>query len=135
MLFLPVYSMFCIKITIEGVPVLFMQIYKSREVSQSYLTSVGTISSAMSHAPWLMIRIRPQLVLSNGPGACVPLFNCTPVQARVKKLSLSGLLLYWLCIADKLFVQWLQLQRKHPQSHYVGCLMRLICYTTGMGAR
>uniref|UniRef100_A0A6N2NDG6 UDP-N-acetylglucosamine transferase subunit ALG14 n=1 Tax=Salix viminalis TaxID=40686 RepID=A0A6N2NDG6_SALVM len=81
--------------------------------------------------------------LCNGPGACVPLYNCTPVQgllaicffmssaARVKKLSLSGLLLYWLCIADQVFVQWLQLQKKHPQARYVGCLVRLICSTTG----
>ncbi|KAG6784863.1 hypothetical protein POTOM_010573 [Populus tomentosa] len=50
-----------------------MQIYiRSREVGQSYLTSVGT-TLAMSHALWLMIRIRPQVVLCNGPGTCVPL--------------------------------------------------------------
>lgn len=43
--------------------------------------------------------------------------------ARVRKLSLSGLLLYKLRIADQFFVQWPQLQRKYPRAHYVGCLM------------
>lgn len=46
--------------------------------------------------------------------------------ARVKKLSLSGLLLYKfykLRIADQFFVQWPQLQKKYPRAHYVGCLM------------
>ncbi|KAG6786865.1 hypothetical protein POTOM_008482 [Populus tomentosa] len=56
------------------VSVQFMQIYRrSREVGQSYLTSVETTLLAMSHASWLMIRIRPQVVLCNGPGTCVPL--------------------------------------------------------------
>ncbi|KAJ6955535.1 hypothetical protein NC652_006833 [Populus alba x Populus x berolinensis] len=58
----------------KGVSVQFMQIYRrSREVGQSYLTSVETTLLAMSHASWLMIRIRPQVVLCNGPGTCVPL--------------------------------------------------------------
>eukprot|EP00258_Populus_trichocarpa_P035889 XP_024451908.1 UDP-N-acetylglucosamine transferase subunit ALG14 homolog isoform X1 [Populus trichocarpa] len=58
----------------KGVSVQFMQIYRrSREVGQSYLTSVGTTLLAMSHALWLMIRIRSQVVLCNGPGTCVPL--------------------------------------------------------------
>ncbi|KAJ0082802.1 hypothetical protein Patl1_10139 [Pistacia atlantica] len=41
----------------------FMQIYRSREVGQSYITSVWTTLLAIAHAPWLMIRIRPQVVL------------------------------------------------------------------------
>ncbi|XP_061969568.1 UDP-N-acetylglucosamine transferase subunit ALG14-like isoform X2 [Populus nigra] len=106
----------------KGVYVQFMQIYRrSREVGQSYLTSVGTTLLAMSHALWLMIRIRPQVVLCNGPGTCVPLciiaflFKVAgiighlffmPRIARLKKLSLSGLLLFKLCIADQFFVQW-----------------------------
>uniref|UniRef100_A0A0E0LBY5 UDP-N-acetylglucosamine transferase subunit ALG14 n=1 Tax=Oryza punctata TaxID=4537 RepID=A0A0E0LBY5_ORYPU len=43
--------------------------------------------------------------------------------ARVKKLSLSGLLLYRLRIADQFFVQWPQLQQKYPRACYAGCLM------------
>nr|XP_034926275.1 UDP-N-acetylglucosamine transferase subunit ALG14-like isoform X2 [Populus alba] len=59
-------------------------------------------------------------VLCNGPGTCVPLciiaflFKVAgiighlffmPRIARLKKLSLSGLLLFKLCIADQFFVQ------------------------------
>ncbi|KAJ8762060.1 hypothetical protein K2173_006662 [Erythroxylum novogranatense] len=123
----------------RGATVQFLQIYRSREVGQSYITSVGTTLVAISHAFWLMIRIRPEVVLCNGPGTCVPLcaiaflFKVVGVRwssifyiesiARVKKLSLSGLLLYKLRMADQFYVQWPQLQRKYPRAHYVGCLM------------
>ncbi|KAG2684827.1 hypothetical protein I3760_10G094100 [Carya illinoinensis] len=117
----------------------FMQIYRSREVGQSYFTSVWTTLVAMAHALWLMTKIRPQVILCNGPGTCVPLcaiaffFKVVGVRwscvfyvesiARVRRLSLSGLLLYKLRIADQFFVQWPQLQRQYPRAHYVGCLM------------
>ncbi|CAH2078680.1 unnamed protein product [Thlaspi arvense] len=117
----------------------FAQIYRSREVGQSYVTSVWTTVVAIAHALWLMIRIRPQVILCNGPGTCIPLcgiaflFKVLGIRwssifyvesvARVKKLSLSGLLLYKLRMADQFFVQWPQLQKKYPRAHYVGCLM------------
>ncbi|GAV71631.1 Alg14 domain-containing protein [Cephalotus follicularis] len=117
----------------------FMQIYRSREVGQSYITSVLTTLMATADALWIMIRIRPQVVLCNGPGTCVPLciiaflFKVVGIRwssifyiesiARVRRLSLSGLLLYKLRIADQFFVQWPQLLRKYPRAHYVGCLM------------
>ncbi|XP_050265989.1 UDP-N-acetylglucosamine transferase subunit ALG14-like [Quercus robur] len=117
----------------------FMQIYRSREVGQSYVTSVWTTLLAIVHALQLMIKIRPQVILCNGPGTCIPLcaiaflFKVLGIRwssifyvesiARVKRLSLSGLLLYKLRIADELFVQWPQLQRKYPRARYVGCLM------------
>ncbi|MBA0767371.1 hypothetical protein Gotri_016262 [Gossypium trilobum] len=123
----------------KGLSAEFMQIYRSREVGQSYVTSVWTTLVAMAHALWLMIKIRPQVVLCNGPGTCIPLcviaffFKVIGIRwssifyvesiARVKRLSLSGLLLYKLRIADQFFVQWPQLQRKYPRAHYVGCLM------------
>ncbi|KAH7568612.1 hypothetical protein ACOSP7_011628 [Xanthoceras sorbifolium] len=124
---------------IKGVSAQFMQIYRSREVGQSYVTSVWTTLHATAHALWLMIRIRPQVVLCNGPGTCIPLcmiaflFKILGIRwssifyvesiARVRRLSLSGFLLYKLHIADQFFVQWPQLQRKYPRAHYVGCLM------------
>ncbi|ESR62879.1 hypothetical protein CICLE_v10016572mg [Citrus x clementina] len=127
------------KKVIKGSSAQFMQIYRSREVGQSYVTSVWTTLLATTHALWLMVKIRPQVVLCNGPGTCIPLcviaflFKVIGMRwssifyvesiARVKRLSLSGLLLYKLCIADQFFVQWPQLQRKYPRAHYVGCLM------------
>ncbi|PON74031.1 Oligosaccharide biosynthesis protein Alg14-like [Trema orientale] len=117
----------------------FMQIYRSREVGQSYITSVWTTLLALAHGLWLMIKIRPEVILCNGPGTCVPLciiaflFKIVGVRwssifyvesiARVQRLSLSGLILYKLHIADQFFVQWPQLQRRYPRAHYVGCLM------------
>ncbi|KAL9397023.1 hypothetical protein Peur_011276 [Populus x canadensis] len=75
----------------KGVSVQFMQIYRrSREV--------GSLQW-----PWDL---------------CSSVYNCIPIQgiighlffmpriARLKKLSLSGLLLFKLCIADQFFVQW-----------------------------
>ncbi|KAJ9690933.1 hypothetical protein PVL29_013203 [Vitis rotundifolia] len=117
----------------------FMQIYRSREVGQSYITSVWTTIIAIAHALWIMIKIRPQVILCNGPGTCLPLcviaflFKVVGIRwsstfyvesiARVRRLSLSGLLLYKLRMADQFFVQWPQLQKKYPRAHYVGCLM------------
>ncbi|TKY70040.1 UDP-N-acetylglucosamine transferase subunit ALG14-like [Spatholobus suberectus] len=117
----------------------FMKIYRSREVGQSYITSVWTTIIAMVHALWLMIKIRPEVILCNGPGTCIPLcaiafiFKVLGIRwssifyvesiARVRRLSLSGLLLYKLRMADQLFVQWSQLQRQYPRATYVGRLM------------
>ncbi|KAL6546415.1 hypothetical protein OROMI_022136 [Orobanche minor] len=117
----------------------FLQIYRSREVGQSYVTSVGTTLMALTHALWLMVKIRPQVILCNGPGTCIPLcviafvFKVLGVRwssifyvesiARVRRLSLSGLLLYKLRLADQLFVQWPQLKSKYPRANYVGRLM------------
>ncbi|KAL5213419.1 hypothetical protein ABZP36_024266 [Zizania latifolia] len=117
----------------------FMQIYRSREVGQSYITSIATTLLATLHAMWLIIRIRPQVIFCNGPGTCIPLcasafllkvvglgwssiFYIESI-ARVKKLSLSGLLLYKLRIVDQFIVQWPQLQQKYPRAHYAGRLM------------
>ncbi|XP_047079617.1 UDP-N-acetylglucosamine transferase subunit ALG14-like [Lolium rigidum] len=51
----------------------FMQIYRSREVGQSYITSIATTLLAALHAMWLIIRIRPQVIFCNGSGTCIPL--------------------------------------------------------------
>ncbi|WCJ31913.1 hypothetical protein M5689_013364 [Euphorbia peplus] len=123
----------------SGTSAKFFQIYRSREVGQSYITSIGTTLIATAHALWLMIKIRPQVILCNGPGTCVPLcviaflFKVLGIRwstvfyvesiARVRRLSLSGLLLYKLRIADQFYVQWPQLQTKYPRARYVGCLM------------
>ncbi|XP_047327691.1 UDP-N-acetylglucosamine transferase subunit ALG14 [Impatiens glandulifera] len=123
----------------EGRNCQYVQIYRSREVGQSYITSIGTTLIATAHALWLMIKFRPQVILCNGPGTCIPLcviaffFKVAGIRwssifymesiARVRRLSLSGLLLYKLRMADQFFVQWPQLKKEYPRSHYVGCLM------------
>ncbi|KAJ4775149.1 UDP-N-acetylglucosamine transferase subunit ALG14 [Rhynchospora pubera] len=117
----------------------FMQIYRSREVGQSYITSIGTTIVAIIHAMWIVLKLRPQVILCNGPGTCIPLCACAYLLkligwrwcttlyiesiARVKKLSLSGFLLYKLPLADQFFVQWPLLQQKFPRSQYAGRVM------------
>ncbi|KAK8945776.1 hypothetical protein KSP40_PGU021457 [Platanthera guangdongensis] len=119
--------------------VYFEQIYRSREVGQSYITSIYTTMLALVHALWLMLKFRPEVIICNGPGTCIPIclvafiFKVIGVRwssifyiesiARVRRLSLSGLLLYKLHLADQFYVQWPQLQRKYPRAHYVGCVM------------
>jgi beta-1,4-N-acetylglucosaminyltransferase len=117
----------------------FYQVYRSREVGQSYFTSVVTTLLAMVHALWLVARIRPDVILCNGPGTCLPicmagfLLKVVGVKwvvivyvesiARVKKLSLTGLLLYKLGVSDQFFVQWSQLKDRFPNTIYTGRLM------------
>ncbi|XP_071911577.1 UDP-N-acetylglucosamine transferase subunit ALG14-like isoform X2 [Coffea arabica] len=112
----------------------FMQIYRSREVGQSYITSVGTTLIALAHALWLMIKIRPHVVF-HIPYTRHSLYKLLILGirwsyifyvesiARVRRLSLSALLLYKLRMADQLFVQWPQLKSKYHRAHYVGRLM------------
>ena len=50
-----------------------LAIPRSREVGQSYLTSVFTTLVALAAAVGVVWRARPDLVLVNGPGTCVPI--------------------------------------------------------------
>ena len=86
-----------------------LQLPRSREVGQSYATSVFTTLYALLHAATLVLRARPSLLLCNGPGTCIPvcawafalkligLQHVTIVYvesiARVTSLSLSGKIL------------------------------------------
>nr|GEV28276.1 UDP-N-acetylglucosamine transferase subunit ALG14 homolog [Tanacetum cinerariifolium] len=117
-----------------------MQIYRSREVGQSYITSVGTTLLAIGHALWLMVKIRPQVILCNGPGTCIPIcaiafvFKILGIRwsyifyvesiARVKRLSLSGLLLY------KLYMETLLNKKSVKQALGVGDIEFVSCSTT-----
>lgn len=116
------------------------KIKRSRNVGQSYLTSIFTSLMAIWYSIPLVFRIKPELLLVNGPGTCVPvclmvfilsriLFlipKCKIVYVesicRVKKLSLTGNILYYLRIADSLIVQWPELNRKYPNTVYLGRL-------------
>lgn len=114
-------------------------IRRSREVGQSYRSSVRTTLLALSDASALVWRRRPQLLLCNGPGTCLPLVlaaavlrvavrrGCVLVYlesiCRVQKLSLTGALLYHLQLADALYVQWEGLRRLHPRARYLGHLL------------
>ncbi|XP_076389156.1 ALG14, UDP-N-acetylglucosaminyltransferase subunit [Megachile rotundata] len=96
------------------------KIHRSREIHQSYYTSVCTTIYAILESIPLIWKERPELLLCNGPGTCVPLCitaflfkvfyimqtNIIYVESfcRVKTLSLTGKLLYY--IVDYQIVQW-----------------------------
>lgn len=97
-----------------------VEIYRSREVRQSYLTSVWTTTLSTLNCFPILWREAPELILCNGPGTCVPLcivaflFKVLFIRhsvvvfvesfCRVKTFSLSGKILYYL--VDHIVVQW-----------------------------
>ncbi|KAL4162137.1 hypothetical protein PRNP1_002685 [Phytophthora ramorum] len=115
----------------------FAIIPRSREVGQSWSSTVWTTLSSFQSCLGLVYDRRPQLVLCNGPGTCIPicaavlLFRILGVQtdskivfcesfARVQHLSLTGKLLYF--VADEFVVQWPQLQAKYPRTRHLGVI-------------
>ena len=49
-----------------------LRLPRSREVGQSYVSSVFTTLYALLHAFGMVLRARPSLLLCNGPGTCIP---------------------------------------------------------------
>ncbi|XP_077189092.1 UDP-N-acetylglucosamine transferase subunit ALG14 [Paroedura picta] len=110
------------------------RIPRSREVRQSWNSSVLTTFRSIIYALPLTFRLKPDMVLCNGPGTCVPicisalllrllgLKKVTIVYVesicRVENLSLSGKILYH--FSDHFFVQWPHLKEKYPKSQYLG---------------
>ncbi|KAK1165277.1 hypothetical protein AOXY_G13769 [Acipenser oxyrinchus oxyrinchus] len=113
--------------TIQRIP-------RSREVQQSWSSSVLTTLYSLLYSVPLVFKLKPDLVLCNGPGTCVPLCASALLlgilgvkkvliiyvesMCRVETLSLSGKLLYHL--SDYFFVQWSTLKEKYPKSTYLG---------------
>ncbi|XP_058798773.1 UDP-N-acetylglucosamine transferase subunit ALG14 homolog isoform X2 [Phymastichus coffea] len=111
-----------------------IQISRSREVRQSYFTSVWTTVRALMDSFPLVWREKPDLLLCNGPGTCIPLCLVTFFYnslfllstkivfvesfCRVKSFSLSGRILYY--IANHTIVQWPNLNGfKYSRSIFV----------------
>ncbi|XP_060778088.1 UDP-N-acetylglucosamine transferase subunit ALG14 homolog isoform X1 [Neoarius graeffei] len=110
------------------------RIPRSREVRQSWSSSVLSTLYALLYSLPLVFRLRPDMVLCNGPGTCIPLCAAGLLLGilglkrvllvyvesicRVESLSLSGKILYH--FADYFFVQWKPLQVKYPKSVYIG---------------
>ncbi|XP_003990396.1 UDP-N-acetylglucosamine transferase subunit ALG14 homolog isoform X1 [Felis catus] len=110
------------------------RIPRSREVQQSWLSTVLTTLYSMWLSFPLTHRVKPDLVLCNGPGTCVPvcisalLLGILGIKkviivyvesiCRVEHLSLSGKILFHL--SDYFIVQWPALKEKYPKSVYLG---------------
>ncbi|KAM9839495.1 UDP-N-acetylglucosamine transferase subunit ALG14 [Aulostomus maculatus] len=110
------------------------RIPRSREVHQSWSSSVLSTLNATCYSLPLVFRLRPDLVLCNGPGTCVPLCIAGLLLGilgmkkvlivyiesicRVETLSLTGKILYHL--SDYFFVQWSSLRDRYPKSIFLG---------------
>lgn len=99
------------------------QIPRSREVGQSYLTSIfTTLYSIFYTAHLILFKIQPDLLLINGPGTSLPVALWTFIArvlhlsrgniifiesfCRVKTLSLTGKILWIMGITDMFMVHW-----------------------------
>ncbi|KFP73948.1 UDP-N-acetylglucosamine transferase subunit ALG14, partial [Apaloderma vittatum] len=107
---------------------------RSREVRQSWISSVVTTLYSILHSLCLIYRRKPDLILCNGPGTCVPVCLSALLLGllgmkraiivyvesicRVETLSLSGKILYY--FSDYFLVQWPDLKDRYPKSVYLG---------------
>lgn len=111
-----------------------VSIFRSREVGQSYSSSVATTLIALIHSITFLWSENPDLILCNGPGTGVPLclgafffrvFFLSKTRlifiesfCRVKSFSLTGKILYY--FADDIIVQWPELcNEKSKHVHFV----------------
>ncbi|XP_061661967.1 UDP-N-acetylglucosamine transferase subunit ALG14 homolog isoform X2 [Syngnathoides biaculeatus] len=110
------------------------RITRSREVHQSWISSVRSTLNAQFYSIPLIFRIRPDMVLCNGPGTCIPLCIAGLLLGtlgikkvlivfiesicRVESLSLTGRILYH--FSDYFFVQWANLRHRYPKSIFLG---------------
>lgn len=115
-------------------PYTIKTIPRAREVKQSWATTVISTLRAIFHAIPIAFDVRPDLLLVNGPGTCIPIILASLLlqlttnhdvklvfiesYCRVERLSLTGRLLYY--FADVFFVQWPQLCEKYPRAIYRG---------------
>ncbi|XP_033841738.1 UDP-N-acetylglucosamine transferase subunit ALG14 homolog [Periophthalmus magnuspinnatus] len=110
------------------------RIPRSREVHQSWSSSVLSTVNALCYSVPLVFRLKPDLILCNGPGTCVPLclvglllgvlglkqvvLVYVESLCRVQSLSLTGRILYPL--THYFFVQWAALRDKYPKAIFLG---------------
>ncbi|OXB81489.1 UNVERIFIED_CONTAM: hypothetical protein H355_004395 [Colinus virginianus] len=110
------------------------RIPRSREVRQSWTSSVLTTAYSILYSLPLTYKLKPDLILCNGPGTCVPVCISALLLGllgmkraiivyvesicRVETLSLSGKILYY--FSDYFIVQWPALKEKYPKSVYLG---------------
>lgn len=115
----------------------FITIPRSREVGQSWITTIWTTFLSFLFAFSIVWNKSPQLIISNGPGTAVPiifaalilrmlhLLTCKVIFVesfcRTQSLSLSGKILY--PFVDKFVVHWESLIEKYPKAEYIGTIL------------
>lgn len=116
----------------------FASLYRARQVGEPFVSSVvSTVRSFVSVVLFLQNLPKPDILLVNGPGTCVPVAYVLFVMkylglcntkiiyveslARVSTLSLSGRLI--MPIANRFIVQWKTLARQYRRAEYHGILV------------
>lgn len=124
------------------IDVQYISVPRSRSVGQNWLSTLFSTLWALLWSCWLIWRDRPQLVLCNGPGTCVPycyaaymwrLLGRLPAHSkivfvesycRVETLSLSGRLL--LPLADMFVVHWPTLATRYAHHRNIRYFGRIL---------
>ncbi|KRY66097.1 Gut-specific cysteine proteinase [Trichinella pseudospiralis] len=117
----------------------FSTIRRCREVKQSIINVILPTLVATGQSLVQIWRTKPELLLCNGPGTCLPvcfaalfvnlLFGrtCCIVYVesvcRVTRLSLTCKILYYFHIADHVLVQWPELAAVYPRTLYIGRML------------
>jgi beta-1,4-N-acetylglucosaminyltransferase len=119
----------------DRVPMAFIP--RAREVGEGWGSTAWSTMKAFLHCVDLVYRLRPEFVIVNGPGTCVPvvvaallfevlLFRRVAVVfvesiCRCSSLSMTGKILYY--VADRVLVQWEALQTRYPRAVYIGVVI------------
>ena len=106
---------------------IFLKIYRSRNVGQSFISSIPTTLYALFQSFFILIKYRPNMVVTNGPGVAFPIlfigyilrilmilceFKIMFIESycRTKSISLCGKIVEPLC--DRFIVLWKNLESK-----------------------
>jgi len=114
----------------------FLKIYRARNVGQSFASSVPTTLYALFQSLFILIKYRPNMVVTNGPGVAFPIlfigyilrlfmvlceFKIMFIESycRTKSISLCGKIVEPLC--DRFIVLWKNLESKKRE--YLGKIL------------
>jgi len=114
----------------------FIKIYRARNVGQSFISSIPTTIYSLFQSLFILIKTRPNMVVSNGPGVAFPIiiigyilkilmilyeFKIMFIESycRSKSISLCGKLVEPFC--DRFIVLWKNLETKKRE--YLGKIL------------
>ena len=70
------------------------KIFRSREVKQRYITSIFTTLIGMAHAILLIVRNRPDMIVTNGPGTALPLCYIHYIFSKILLWNIKSKILF-----------------------------------------
>ena len=114
----------------------FLKIYRARNVGQSFVSSIPTTLYALFQSFFILVKYRPNMVVTNGPGVAFPLifigyflrivmvlieYKIIFIESycRTKSISLCGKIVEPLC--DRFIVLWKNLETKKRE--YLGKIL------------